>query len=186
MNWRAEAETLRRELSSLAAAPDAMLTRRYVLRRRVVPRTLYWQLRRLAAETLGLLGRLGLRDASPWPVRLRHADGTGDAKPLLIWAIGTDGATLRQACEGFAALQHSLPDFAPVLVTDVADFAFYSRLGWLVEYVPELDGVGDAYAARKLRLLATVYRDAPALPVIVGLQMPAHQEQIRDWIRCGR
>jgi hypothetical protein len=65
------------------------------------------------------------------------------AKPSLIWAVGTDRETLREACSGFARMQESLPGFAPVLVTDVADFAFFSRLGWLVEYLPELPAKGS-------------------------------------------
>jgi hypothetical protein len=52
-----------------------------------------------------------------------------------------------------------------VLVTDVADFAFFSRLGWLVEYLPKLSGEGQAYELRKARFIAKLYRDAPALPV---------------------
>jgi hypothetical protein len=62
-----------------------------------------------------------------------------------------------------------LPGFVPVLVTNVADFAFFSRLGWLVEYVPALSAPAGGYAERKQRHLAWRYRDAPALPVSAGL-----------------
>jgi hypothetical protein len=54
-------------------------------------------------------------------------------------------------------------------VTNVADFSFFSRLGWLVEYLPALSSPADGYAERKKRYLAWRYRDAPILPVSAGL-----------------
>jgi hypothetical protein len=56
-----------------------------------------------------------------------------------------------------------------VLVTDVADFAFFSRLNWLVEYVPSLSAPADGYFEHKLRYLAWRYRDVPALPVTADI-----------------
>jgi hypothetical protein len=100
----------------------------------------------------------------------------------LIWAVGTDRNTLREACSGFCELQGSLRGFAPVLITDVADFAFFSRLGWLVEYLPDLSGQGEPYEERKARLLARLYRGAPVLPVGAGLQSGSRAEEIRQWI----
>jgi hypothetical protein len=55
-----------------------------------------------------------------------------------------------------------------VLITPLSDFAFYSRLGWLVEYLPKL-GNDEAYRERKRRYLAWRYRDATALPLSAGL-----------------
>jgi hypothetical protein len=89
---------------------------------------------------------------------------------------------LREACGGFSRMQDSLPGFALVLVTDVADFAFFSRLGWLVEYLPELAGQGEAYEDRKARLLARLYRGAPVLPVRAGLESGSRAEEIRRWV----
>jgi hypothetical protein len=66
----------------------------------------------------------------------------------------------------------------PVLVTDVADFAFFSRLGWLVEYVPALSTPADDYGERKRRYLAWRYRDAPALPVSAGLAEFAQVQEL--------
>jgi hypothetical protein len=88
----------------------------------------------------------------------------------VIWALDTDRETLRAACRGFETLHQALPDFTPVLVTNVADFAFFSRLGWLVEYVPTLSPPAGGYAERKRRYLAWRYRDAAALPVSAGLK----------------
>ena len=62
-------------------------------------------------------------------------------------------------------MQAASPGWAPVLVTDVADFAFFSRLNWLVEYVPSLSTPADGYSEHKLRYLAWRYRHVPALPV---------------------
>jgi hypothetical protein len=56
-----------------------------------------------------------------------------------------------------------------VLITNHADFAFYSRLGWLVEYLPNLRGVGEAYDDRKAHYLAWRYQDASVLPLSAGL-----------------
>jgi hypothetical protein len=182
MSQDADIVALRQKLDALAAEPDDGLTQRYVLRRPQLPKTLYWRLRRLAAETLRLLERLGLRDGSPWPARLRHAAGTAKATPLVIWAQGLDRETLREACRGLQKPLQGVPEYAPVLVTDVADFAFFSRLGWMVEYLPELDGEGESYAARKARLVARMYKHAPAVPAQVALHAGLSEEDLRGWI----
>ena len=177
-----EVRVLQRHLDELARETDDELLECYELRRPPMPPGLYWRLRWLAGWILRWLESMGIRRSAPWPVSLKHADTTGKAKPLLIWAVGTDRETLRQACEGFSRLLDSLSGFAPVLVTDVADFTFFSRLGWLVEYVPRLDGQGEAYEDRKMRFLARLYHNTPALPVSVGLETRRHAHDIRQWI----
>jgi hypothetical protein len=57
-----------------------------------------------------------------------------------------------------------------VLITNVADFAFFSRLSWLVEYVPSLSAPADGYSVHKLRYLAWRYRDLPALPATADIE----------------
>jgi hypothetical protein len=57
----------------------------------------------------------------------------------------------------------------PVFITDQADFAFYSRLGWLVEYLPNISGIGEAYDDRKAKYLAWRYQDACVIPLSAGL-----------------
>lgn len=170
MNLGSEIQMLRRRLDELAGEGETSLVRRYALRPPPGERpSLYRRLRR----TLGMLLRhLGLRRGQPlepWLPGLNHAEHSEEAKPFLIWAFDTDRETLRAACRGFETLHTALPGWVPVLVTDVADFAFFSRLGWLVEYVPVLSEPAGRYAQRKRRYLAWRYRDAPALPVSAGL-----------------
>jgi len=172
---------LRRMLDELANESDDELVARYTPPRPPLPKGAYWRLRWLAARTLHALERLRLVPSYPWPAALRHAPGTRRTKPFLIWAVGTDRETLRRACAGFS--KHPVDGFAPVLVTDVADFAFFSRLGWLVEYLPRLEGDGEPYERRKARFLARLYRGAPVLPVTAGLELEENGERIRRWLR---
>jgi hypothetical protein len=119
-----------------------------------------------------MLRDLGLRSPrppEPWLPGLKHLERGDDARPLVIWAVDVDRKVLREACRGFAPLLRACPDRVPVLVTNVADFSFFSRLGWLVEYLPALSSPADGYAERKKRYLAWRYRDAPILPVSAGL-----------------
>ena len=90
-------------------------------------------------------------------------------KILLVWSDISEASAQRVAC---GSLQQQLvlhPGLCSVLVTEVADFAFYSRLGWLVEYLPELSGDGPSYRERKQRYLAWRYRDAVAIHLSAGL-----------------
>lgn len=170
MTLNAEAEALRRQLENLAQVRDDQLNARYALRHPPVPPGLYWQLRWLGGRLVRWLEAVGILRPDPWPASLKQATTTAKAKPLLVWAVGADRDILREACRGFARMQESLPDFALVVVTDVADFAFFSRLGWLVEYLPKVSGQGEQYEERKARFLARLYRDAPVLPLRAGLE----------------
>lgn len=168
MDVEEEIKELRRHLYELARDPDDALFQRYELRRPPMPPGTYWRLRWLAGCLLRWLRSLPFLQPQTWPVNLkqsRHAS----AKALLLWGMGLDRETLRAACRRFSELQVAGQEFAPVLITDVADFAFYSRLGWLVEYVPHLAGEGTAYDERKLKFLARLYRGIPGLPVSIGL-----------------
>jgi hypothetical protein len=167
---RGEIIDLRERLRRLAAEVDVDLAR-YALR--PLPSEVPSAYRRLRRAFGRQLRRWGLRPTpplEPWFAGLNHYPHREDAKPLVIWALGCERDVLRAACRGFAEALHGAPGFAPVLVTDVADFAFFSRLGWLVELVPPLSAPAAAYAARKERYLAWRYRDAPALPVSAGLE----------------
>ena len=168
MSLREETEALRRSLEQLAGEFETGLGRRYALR--FPPPESLSLYRRLRVNVGRLLRWLGLiRPLEPWLAGLNHVECSEGARPFVIWALATDRDTLRAACRGFEALHATLPGWVPVLITDVADFAFFSRLGWLVEYVPEMSRPADNYAARKRRYLAWRYRDAPALPVSAGL-----------------
>ena len=156
-------DVLRQHLKELATSNDNEL-KRYELLRPSKPPGFYWQLRWLAGRFLRWLESKGLKQPDRWPVGLKQ-HGSARATPLLIWAVGVDRETLRTACSRLNELQTGASGFAPVLVTDVADFAHFSRLGWLVEYLPTLAGEGEPYEARKVRFLARLYRGAPALSV---------------------
>lgn len=161
-------DVLRQHLEELGESDDNDLGR-YELSRPSKPPGLYWQLRWFAGRILRWLESKGLKQPDRWPAGLKQ-HGSGRAKPLLIWAVGVDRETLRTACNRFTDLEAGSSGFAPVLVTDVADFAFFSRLGWLVEYLPTLPGEGQPYEMRKARFLARLYRGAPALPVSAVLE----------------
>lgn len=179
MSLGTEIEGLRRRLDQLAGEVDAGLTRRYALR--PLPGERPGPYRRFRRSVGHLLRRLGLRAAAPlepWLPGLKHVEQSEEARALVIWALGADRETLRNACRGFQALQPTLANWMPVLVTDVADFAFFSRLGWLVEYVPPLAAPGSGFAARKQRYLAWRYRDARAVPVSAGLRANVRAEDL--------
>lgn len=180
MSLRAEIEALREDLSRLAGASDPELVRRYALR--PLPGERPSRYRRFRKALGRILRRAGLRPTSPiepWLPGLKHVESSDGAKVVVIWSLRTDRDTLRAACRGFQSLQAASPGWIPVLVTDVPDFAFFSRLGWLVEYIPALSAPADGYAVRKQRYLAWRYRDAPVLPVSVGLRKDVNVEELR-------
>jgi hypothetical protein len=179
MDLAAEMERLRQHLDDLAQVDDDSFTTRYTLRRPPLPPGVYWQLRALAGLTLRRMEQVGILRPDPWPASLKHSPASARAKPFLIWAVGTERETLRDACSGFADVQDSLPGFAPVLVTDVADFAFFSRLGWLIEYLPRLPGGGEPYENRKTRLVARLYHGAPVVPASAGLEAKSRGDELR-------
>jgi hypothetical protein len=164
----AEFTHLRKELARSFGRAERKLVRRYG-RLPLEPLTAFRRFRKLVGRWRRRLFRQPLPVPKPWLPGLKHAQCDDAATPLVIWALGHDRETLREACLGFATLQASLPGLAPVLVTDVADFAFFSRLGWLVEYVPSFSPPASSYAERKRKYLAWQYRDAPAFPASAGL-----------------
>jgi len=81
---------------------------------------------------------------------------------------------------------------APVLITNVSDFSYYSKRGWLVEYVPDFSDGGsgdpsDIRAAREAKLLhlARMYRAAPVLPVHDQAPSEAYLRHLIDWLETG-
>lgn len=170
MTADADIRRLRAHLGELAADVDDALVRPHVLTIPSAERlSLYRRARMLVGRVLRAMGLMRARRLEPWLHTLKHAPDVDGAKIWLIWAIGDERDDLRQACARFSRLQAELPGYLPVLVTDVADFAFFSRLGWLVEYVPKRICGSGAYGERKQRYLAWRYRDAPAVPASSGL-----------------
>ncbi len=175
---------MRQQFKSLTAGRDEGLAR-FELRWPPMPPGAYWRMRWLVGWILRCLESMRLKRPDPWPAALRHSPVSARARPYLIWALGTDKDTLRLACLGFAGIGDALPGFVPVLVTDVPDFAYFSRLGWLVEYVPELPGAGRSYAARKAQFIARLYSNSPVVPVGLGLQADEHADAIRRLVLNG-
>ena len=165
MNTESETQSLRRQLDEMALVPDHDLVERYAMHQPSRPPGLYWQLRWLAGRILRWIRDAGILAAEPWPVNLKHGKSGKNAQPLVIWATGVGQLELRKACDNIVRFLETSPDYAPVLVTDVADFAYFSRLGWLVEYLPHIDGKGESFKSRKEKLLARLYRDAAIMPL---------------------
>ena len=182
MTLKEESEALQRRLLDLASTTDDELLARYELKRPPIPPGIYWRMRWLAGYMLRWLESMRLWRPDPWPVSLKQSHADAKAQPLLIWAIGADRDTLRKACAVISGAQETLPRLAPVLVTDIADFAFFSRLGWLVEFLPALDGQGEPYQERKLKYPARLYEGAPALPVVADPET-GFESEIRKWLK---
>lgn len=170
MTVREDILALRREMRKLAGRSDPGLIRRYALWHPPGQRrTLYRRLRKALGRRLRELGLRPTPPEEPWRPGLSLAETDDGARAVVIWALGADRDRLRDACGRLAKLLAERPDRAPVMITDVADFAFYSRLGWLVEYLPSLSEPAGDYGRRKQCYLAWRYREAPALPWTLGL-----------------
>lgn len=179
MDILAEAATVRRTWVSLASSPEWSLLVRHDLLADKPPASLLDRIHRRLRTCLAAIGVLPPRPTPfPWTSALKHAPVDAGVVPVVIWALGVDPAVLRQACHGLARRLQGNSAVAPVLVTDIADFAMYSRLGWLVEYLPELTGTGPSYRERKQRHLAWRYRGAVVLPVAAGLADDAAWQQV--------
>lgn len=182
MDIDAGKHNLRRQLAEMAMEPDDDLAERYTMHRPSRPAGFYWQLRWFAGRILRLLQKTGILTSNAWPVSLKHGKFRKNARPLVIWAIGADSQELRESCEKISVVLESTPELAPVLVTDVPDFTFYSRLGWLIEYVPSVKGCGEAFERRKARYLARLYHDAAILPLPACPLGDVAPEDIQQWI----
>lgn len=169
-----EAVALRKAHRLLAAHPDWDLLQKHDLLRDKPPSSLKDRLYRIFRYSLAKVGLIHPQlTAYMWSAKLKHGSAMDDAKALVVWAEGVSRVELRQACQQIAERLATCPEFAPVLVADMADFAFFSRLGWLVEYLPELSGEGPAYRERKRRYLAWRYREAVIVPASAGLASEA-------------
>jgi len=180
MSPRVEVASLRRHLNKLAEEFDSGLSQRYALH--------FWTPEepsldeRLRTNVVLVMRWLRLKPPAPpippppppllepWLTQLNHVDYSNATKPLLVWAVDIERDELRSACVRIRKLQTESPGWAPVLVTNIADFAFFSRLHWLVEYVPSMSEPADGYSEHKLRYLAWRYRDVPALPVTADIK----------------
>lgn len=162
---------LRREFAVWENRLDRFFLARYSLLVDKLPQERGSHLRHRLREFLVFIHLLPPRIVRrTWLPTLKHSSVTpDDARILLIWALGVERDLLRDACLGFQRLLANCLDLAPVLVTDVADFAWFSRLGWLVEYLPEFEGKGSSYQEKKRAYLAWRYQDAVVIPAAAGL-----------------
>lgn len=167
MNIIEETDTLRKTLAAWAKTPEWALLSRYDLLRSKPSLPLRDRALRFVKWLLASAKLTSPHVTSyRWSSALKHTPIMVEARTLLIWALGAEHDELRQACEILSKrLRDCSPPLLPVLVTDVADFAYFSRLGWLVEYLPELSGGGQSYRARKQHYLAWRYRDALVVPI---------------------
>lgn len=170
LNLMKETLALRETIAAWAANPEWSLLYQYDLLRQKPLRSLGDRWFRRAKRILASLGLIRPPVTKySWLPTLKHAQTNGESRTILIWALDTSKEDLRRACEGFLKRLNSESGTLPVLVTDVADFAYFSRLQWLVEYVPTLTGEGPSYRERKLHYLAWRYRDALVVPASAGV-----------------
>jgi|GEM_PF-4690939 len=129
------------------------------------------------------LGGVDMQGLQPWLAGLQHGPNPEARFPLLLWGVGADEETILAACDQVQAWIGEHPDWAPVLITDQASFSAYSRLGWLVEYVPRPNGpeAGVLDWRGKLFHLARLYRGAPVIPLMNDLDAESGR-LLLDWI----
>ncbi len=170
MSVHDEAMSLREAFRVLSADMDKSVLLRYSL-----PQHGMW--RRSLQKCATVLSERGLKlgyvPRHVWPAGLKHGLSGAGRRTLLVWAPGVEvmhGSSLdvREVCLGFGRLLENTSEFVPVLVTDKPEFAFYSRLGWLVEFLPTLSADAQAYRDDKLRYLAWRYRDAVLVPAVAA------------------
>ncbi|MBX3670113.1 MAG: hypothetical protein KF778_17060 [Rhodocyclaceae bacterium] len=179
MTPAAQTRALRKELAAWAAEPEWALLARNDLLRHKPPQARGHRWYRRAQHALAMLGLVRPHVTKySWLPTLKHAQPGGSYRTLMIWAPSVERDTLRRYCEGFVQRLQTPCALVPVLVTDVSDFAYFSRLRWLVEYVPELSGDGPSYRERKLRYLAWRYRDALVVPAALGTASPSDWEEV--------
>ena len=179
MNMVQEAQALRKTFAAWAAEPEWALLRRYDLLRRNPALSLG---ERWFSRMKNLLARFGLVPPHvtkySWLPTLKHGQYDGSSTILLIWALGIEGNDLRAVCQGFLKRLDTAHEIVPVLITDYADFSYFSRLKWLVEYVPEFSGTGPSYQQRKKHYLAWRYRDALIVPASAGRASEAEWNEV--------
>ncbi len=107
-----------------------------------------------------------------WSAGLKHAPRPEAQHIVLLWSEGLNKEEQRAACEALQMTLEQARHLTPVLVTDVADFAFYSRLHWQVEYLPSLQG-DHMYKEKKRHYLTWCYRKAHML------SLPCTPQQIQ-------
>ena len=104
---------------------------------------------------------------SRWHTGLKHGCANPSGTVVILDDLD-DHSDFHQVCTSLKEHLANCPSLAPVLITSHADFAFYSRLGWLVEYLPRTLPNYEVYIERKKRYLAWRYKYALVLPLYAG------------------
>ena len=104
---------------------------------------------------------------SRWHPGLKHGCANPSGTVVILDDLD-DHSDFHQVCTSLKGHLANYSSLAPVLITDHADFAFYSRLGWLVEYLPKTLPNHETYIERKKRYLAWRYKYALVLPLSAG------------------
>jgi hypothetical protein len=142
--------------------------RRAALRYRLVSYGWRAKLQEGFSDTQALLGiKRGFVPQGEWPVVLKHAERSEEGLVIVLWALGSTSEEICRVCDEIVRLSGAA-QFTPVLLTDVANFAYYARLGWLVEYLPSWTGPAAYHREQKLGYLAWRYRNARVVPLSAG------------------
>lgn len=147
-------------------ALERSFDRRAALRYRLASYGWRAKLREGFSDTQAQLGiRRGFVPQGDWPVVLKHAKRSEEGLVVMLWALGNTREEICGVCDEIVRLSGAAAQFTPVLLTDVANFAYYARLGWLVEYLPKWAGPAAYYREQKLGYLAWRYRNALVVPL---------------------
>lgn len=161
---QAETKSLRLKFHELRISYDYKLIVKYELQYNVK-----FSFRAIIQKIGRLLRLVGLDRSHycnrKWTASLKHNNQVNFCKTILIHAQGYNIEQCRIHCNLMRDLLKSFPGYVPVLLTDTSDFTFFSRLGWLIEYLPDLQIQGSSYLQRKLQHLAWLYRDASIVPL---------------------
>ncbi len=104
---------------------------------------------------------LKIKGKDAWLVDLKHSAPQENREKLLVWAEGFSKEKQRQLCQEVVEYIKENPNYIPILVTDTPDFAYFSRLHWLVEYLPTLRERKESnYKQTKREYLKWRYRSA--------------------------
>ncbi len=153
-------ENLAYSLKDLANAPPWD----FIIRNELMPQGLKWYFLRIFMRSRTKIMHIAHRhthfEKRFWQKDLKHAPRNKAQHSLVLYSEGMEKNTQRTICNKILKFFHDFPQFVPVLMTDIADFAYYSRLHILVEYLPALTCKKETiYKQKKKQYLAWLYRD---------------------------
>ena len=102
-----------------------------------------------------------------WNSGLKHYTGKSKHTILVVDNVN-DKEKIFKVCTNLKNIFLSLNETSIVLITNYADFHFYSRLGWMIEYLPSALPNSSLYIAQKKQYLAWRYKNSTVLPLSLG------------------